>query len=79
MDWIRKIKRCFVNNSVFYTRHAKYEMENEEFGRIFDDEVCESVCNGKVIEKYPEDKPYPSVLIYGRTKINRSLEAVPKL
>ena len=76
MDWIQKIQRCFESNSVFYTRHAKIEMEAEEFGRIFDLEVYEAVWSGEVIEEHPEDKPYPSVLIFGRTMASRPLHIV---
>ena len=73
---IQKVQRCFESNSVLYTRHAKYEMKTEEFGRIFDHEVCEAIYNGEVIEAYPEDKPYPSVLIFGRTIVDRPLHIV---
>ena len=76
MNWIEKIQKCFRSDSVFYTGHAKFEMKNEEFGRIFEYEVYEAVCNGEVIEEYPEDKPYPSVLILGRTKVGRILHVV---
>jgi hypothetical protein len=31
---------------------------------------------GKIIENYAEDEPYPSCLIYGRTKQNRPLHVV---
>lgn len=76
MDWIRKIRECFDSGAVFYSRHAKFEMENEELGRIFDREVYEAICNGDIIEEYFEDKPYPSALIYGRTIANRPLHIV---
>lgn len=76
MDWIQKIRGCFESGTIFYSRHAKFEMESEEFGRIFDREVYEAICNGKVIEEYPEDKPYPSVLIYGKTAVNCPLHIV---
>jgi len=76
VNWIEKIRQGFESNAVFYTRHAKIEMETEEFGRIFDYEVCEAVCSGEVIEEYPEDTPYPSVLIFGRTLITRPLHIV---
>ena len=76
MDWIQKIRECFKSNSVLYSRHAKFEMENEEFGRIFEEEAYAAICNGEVIEEYPEDNPYPSVLIYGRTTKNRPLHMV---
>lgn len=48
-------------------------MENGEFGKVFDREVYEAICSGEVIEKYPENKPYPSILIYGRTVASRPL------
>jgi hypothetical protein len=76
MNWIQKIRECFASDAVFYTRHAKFGMENEEFGRILDHEVCETVYSGEVIEEYPEDKPYPSVLIFGRTMADRPLHIV---
>jgi hypothetical protein len=76
MNWIQKIRKCFEFDSVFYTRHAKVEMGVEELGRIFDHEVYEAVCSGEVIEEYPEDKLYPSVLIYGRTTSDRPLHIV---
>lgn len=76
MNWMQKIRDSFEINSVFYSRHAKVEMEIEEFGRIFEHEVYEAVCSGEVIEEYPEDRPYPSVLIYGRTTSDRPLHIV---
>lgn len=76
MDWMREIRKCFESNSVFYTRHAKAEMELEEFGRILEPEVYEAVGGGEVIEEYPDDKPYPSVLAFGTTKGGRPLHIV---
>lgn len=76
MNWLDEIRECFESNSVFYTRHARLEMRFEESGRIFDHEVHEAVCKGEIIEKYPEDKPYPSILILGRTLADRPLHIV---
>ena len=56
--------------------HARYEMENEEFGRIVEREVYEDTYNGEVIEEYPDDKPYPSALIFGKTTTDRPLHMV---
>jgi hypothetical protein len=66
-----KIQRCFKYNKVLYTRHAKTEMETEELGEICEREVFEAIQNGEVIEEYPDDEPYPSVLIYGKTTKGR--------
>ena len=51
-------------------------MRAEEFGPISDQEVYEAICRGEVIESYPEDIPLPSVLILGRTGMNRPLHIV---
>lgn len=51
-------------------------MELEELGEICEDEVYEAVLSGKIIENYPEDEPYPSCLIYGRTSRKRPLHIV---
>jgi formylmethanofuran dehydrogenase subunit A len=61
-DWIARIRRCFDEQSVYYTRHAKTEMESEESGPILDAEVYEAIGNGEVIMEYLDDKPYPSAL-----------------
>ena len=71
-----KIQECFRADRVYYSRHARDEMEGEESGVIKDEEVFETVSTGKIIESYPEDEPYPSCLIYGRTFKNRPLHVV---
>ena len=40
------------------------------------DEVCHSVVHGEIIEDYPEDKPYPSCLIFGRTDKGEPVHSV---
>lgn len=73
---LQEIQNCFRLEKVLYTKHAKDEMEEEEFGEIRDNEVFEAVLSGKIIEHYPEDEPYPSCLIYGRTSENRPIHIV---
>jgi hypothetical protein len=51
-------------------------MQEEEFGSITDQEVYEAICRSEVIETYPDDTPYPSVLIFGMTDANRPLHVV---
>ena len=76
MNWPETIRRCFDSNKVFYSGHARREMQEERFGPITDQEVYEAICSGEVIEAYPDDTPYPSVLIFGTTGANRPLHAV---
>ncbi len=51
-------------------------MENEELGRISVREVYEIIRTGEVIEEYLTDKPYPSLLISGKTNVGRILHSV---
>ena len=76
MEWTQKIREAFTTDRVYYTSHAKFEMENEEFGRILDREVYEIIRTGEVIKKYLTDKPYPSFLIFGKTNAGRPLHTV---
>lgn len=71
-----KIIECFSENKVYYSRHARDEMEDEESGEILEKEIFEAVLSGKTIEDYPEDEPYPSCLIFGRTNKGRPLHIV---
>jgi hypothetical protein len=71
-----KIIKCFEEERYVYSQHARAEMEAEELGEIKDQEVFEAVLKGKMIEDYPEDKPYPSCLIYGTTSDERPLHMV---
>jgi len=76
MDHLKKIKQCFEKDRVLYTHHAVLEMRNEEFGRILEKEVYEAISSGEIIEDYPDDKPYASVLIFGKTSVGRPLHIV---
>ncbi len=58
------------------TEHARREMESEFFGLIRVDEVLEALDAGEIIEEYPDDQPYPSCLIFGRTQVARPLHIV---
>jgi hypothetical protein len=70
---LREIQDRFRSERILFTKHARDEMEDEEFGEIREREVFEAVERGRVIETYPEDEPYPSCLIYGRTFGDRPL------
>ena len=73
---LKEIRECLKYDKILYTKHAKDEMESEEFGEIKEKEVHQAVLNGKIIEEYPEDEPYPSCLIFGKTPENRPLHIV---
>lgn len=73
---LKEIRDCFKADNFLFSKHARDEMESEEFGEIKEKEVHEAVLSGKIIESYLEDEPYPSCLIYGRTMENRPLHIV---
>ncbi len=61
---IEDLIRAIGEGKVIITDHADEEAENDALSF---DEVYFSVVHGEVIEEYPEDKPYPSSLVYGET------------
>ena len=73
---LEQIIKCIQEEDYFYTWHARHEMETEVLGEIRDDEMVEATLAGKIIENYPEDEPYPSCLIYGKTSRGRPLHTV---
>ena len=73
---IEKYLNCFKKERYLYSQHARAEMEREEFGEIIDQEVYEAALNGKIIETYSEDKPYPSCPIYEKISQGRPLHIV---
>ncbi|MCP4112177.1 MAG: DUF4258 domain-containing protein [Desulfobacteraceae bacterium] len=52
------------NNRIRITNHADEEAEADNLSF---DEIFFSVFQGEIIEDYPNDKPYPSCLVYGNT------------
>lgn len=68
------IRRCLPD--CLFTEHARREMEAEPLGRIGTEEVLQVLNTGEIIETYPDDTPYPSCLVLGRTEANRPLHVV---
>jgi hypothetical protein len=70
---ISDIQNAIRMGSVRITDHADEEARNDNLSY---DEILFSVLMGKIIEDYPDDKPYPSCLIYGNTFENESVHTV---
>lgn len=51
-------------------------MEVDPFGLINSKEVFEAISTGKLLEHYDDDEPYPSCLIFGRTRNDRPIHVV---
>ena len=46
-------------------------------GRLFlRQQVYEAILSGEIIEDYPDDVPYPSCLVFGRTRDGRPVHVV---
>ena len=71
-----ELQRCFREDRVLYTQHARREMRGEPFGRILEQEVYETTSAGEIIEDYPDDTPYPSCLVFSRTRRGRPVHVV---
>jgi hypothetical protein len=63
MDILEKIKSAVVKGRINMTDHADEELANDE---IWDKDLLHSVLQGEIIEDYPDDKPFPSCLVYGK-------------
>ena len=61
---IEDIVNAIQANRIRITDHAD---EEAELDRLTFDEVYFSIFHGEIIEDYPNDKPYPSCLVYGKT------------
>lgn len=70
---IDQIIRAIRTGKVRITDHADEEAHND---RLPYEEIFTSVINGEIIEEYPEDKPYPSCLIYGSNFKNEPIHSV---
>ncbi len=69
-----EIRQCLAR--CLFTDHARREMDTEPLGRIHVEEILQVLHAGEIIETYPDDRPYPSCLILGRTITERPLHIV---
>lgn len=75
MKIIDDIKSSISKKRYNISLHARYEMSPKE-DDISEKELIESILNGEIIEDYPNDKPFPSCLIFGKTEEGRPIHAV---
>ncbi len=69
------IRRSISKKRYNITSHARKEMSPKE-DDISEKELIEAILNGEIIEDYPNDKPFPSCLIFGRTEDGRAIHVV---
>lgn len=70
---IEKLQQYFLEDKVFMTEHAA-ERFHQRGIRIRD--IRSAINSGEIIEQYPNDYPYPSCLILGKSSEGRDIHAV---
>ena len=66
-------KALGISDKVYWKDHALARMRQRNI-RV--DDIVETLFSGEIIEEYRTDRPFPSVLVNGRTAAGRSLHVV---
>ncbi len=70
---IEVLREYYIKDKVLISEHAAYRFKQRN---IKAKEVRYAVNNGEIIEQYPEDYPFPSCLILGKTSEGKPLHIV---
>lgn len=70
---IEDIVVAISNSRIRITDHADEEAVDDQ---LTFDEIYFSVMHGEIIEDYPNDKPYPSCLIMGKSFAGEPIHSV---
>ncbi|MBI5235249.1 MAG: DUF4258 domain-containing protein [Deltaproteobacteria bacterium] len=70
---IEDIIASIKSDRIRITDHADEEIYNDDLSF---EEVFVSILSGEIIESYPEDRPYPSCLIFGSNFRNEPVHSV---
>ena len=62
---IEKYKNLCSDETIIITQHANRRFQER---KIFLDDIESAIFSGKIIEEYPDDKPFPSCLILGKSE-----------
>ena len=72
---IDKLKEVLSNKRFEWRKHVLQRLAERDISR---ESVLKVLYSGELVEDYPDDKPYPSALFWGRIK-NRSIHVVAAL
>ena len=70
---IKRIIDALKSGRVNITRHAYQEAKNDSLAL---DDIIYATHNGEIIEDYPDNKPFPCCLMYGKTSANEPVHCV---
>lgn len=70
---IQTLKELVADNRIKWSVHCLERMGERDISRA---DVKKCICNGEIIEDYPNDFPHPSCLIFGYSVNNKILHVV---
>lgn len=70
---IEKLREYVADGKIFTTEHAAERFRQRG---ISIRDVVDAIKFGEIIEQYPNDYPYPSCLIWGKTLSGKNIHAV---
>lgn len=70
---IETLKNYCINDAIVTSQHAKNRCRERG---IKQKDIKNCIMSGEIIEQYPEDFPFPSCLVFGRTADNKIIHAV---
>jgi hypothetical protein len=70
---IENLKKHYSNDMVIISAHAAERFRQR---KIKARDIRCAVLNGEIIEQYPDDFPYPSCLILGKTSDDKYIHVV---
>lgn len=73
MIQLQAIVSCARAGRYRITEHADEESYNDGLSHA---EVLKALFSGEIIEQYPDDKPYPSCLVFGKNKNEEPIHSV---
>lgn len=73
---IKDIQKAIELDNILYTAHLLERMDERNISVL---DIIDCMNKGKIIEQYPDDKPYPSCLIFSYVVNNRPIHVVAAL
>ena len=70
---IDDLRNACSNDNVLWKEHATQRMLQR---KILRQEVKQCICNGEIIEKYIDGKPFASCLVFGYVRLGKPLHVV---
>ena len=70
---IENIRKCIIHKNIYWTIHCLNRINKRDILTL---DIKNAIDNGKIIEYYYEDYPYPSCLISGKDKKGRIIHIV---